>query len=98
MPFAREPRAAPFATRNRWTPGCGGEDLVARDQQHRQSLVGVERGEVFVPCPLDVEILTEQRTQVLEMAAVHRGANTAVIVRLSNTGWPSSFPATSTSA
>src|SRR5205814_201307 len=72
--------------------------LLAWDRQHRQSVVGVEGREIFVSRPLDVEVVTEQLAQVVEVTAIHRGANTAVIVRLSNTGVPSSFPTSSTSA
>jgi hypothetical protein len=59
MAFAGKACAAPIAARHRRPRGCGCEDLVAGEQQDRKPVVGVERGEVFVPRPLDIEILTE---------------------------------------
>src|SRR5690242_12945683 len=98
MALPRKSRAASLAARDRWPYICSREYLLGRDQQHGEPVVGAERREVLVPRLLDVEALTQERAQVVEMTAAHRGANTAVIVRLSKTGVPSSFPTASTSA
>jgi hypothetical protein len=58
VPLAGEPCPAPLATRDRRSRGCGREYLVARDQQHFQPVIGIERREVLVSRPLDVEVVT----------------------------------------
>ena len=106
MPLYRKASAAaltasrcPLPTRGERPP-----DLVGRDQQHDETVVGVERREVRVPGPLQIALSLDELGERVEMAAARPhgraavGLITAVIVLPSATGIPSSRPSSLTSS
>src|SRR5438034_8023744 len=80
VPPRRKTRVAALTAgrRTRPTRGDGRPDLVGQDQQHDETVVGVERREVRIAASLDIAVLLNEFGECIEMAAARPHGRTAV--------------------